>query len=58
MDLDLFTPYLAIGITEFSWEENWEKDSYLFEIDVSIAAKGRFDVFCPLSFPLGVFLSP
>lgn len=30
----------------------------MFEVNVSIAAKGCFDMFCPLSLPLRVFLSP
>lgn len=30
----------------------------MFEVDVSIAAKGCFDMFCPFPLPLRVFLSP
>lgn len=35
----------------------WKKANYLFEVDVSVAAKSCFDMLCPLSLPLRVFLS-
>ena len=34
-----------------------KRENYLFEVNVSVAAKGCFDMFCPLSLPLRVFLS-
>lgn len=35
-----------------------KKQTYLFEVNVSVAAQGGLDMFCPFFLPLRVFLSP